>query len=218
MNFSEARHNMVNQQVKTMDVKNSLILSVLEEIPREIFVPPKYQQLAYADTDIPLMEGQTMLPPKTVGCALQALDIKPDESVLEIGTGTGYTTACLGRLAKQVTSIEIWPDLAEVAKRNLENTRESSNILLKVGNGVEGYHPGAPYDVIIATGAFPLGVPETLCAELKDGGRLFAICGQAPAMRAILLTKNNEKVSTEFLFETVVPPLLKAATPAGFVF
>lgn len=218
MNFEAARQNMVAQQVRPLSVNEEGILTVLGDLQREIFVPPQYAHLAYCDTDIPLMEGQTMLPPKTVGKALQSLKIMPEDAVLEIGTGTGYVTACLGRLAKQVTSIEILEPLLTTAERNLKGARELSNIVLVQDDGVFGYEPQAPYDVIFVTGSYPLGVPGKLCEQVKVGGRIFAIIGQPPVMKAILMTRTKEHWTTQYLFETVVPPLFHAPQPQSFEF
>jgi len=217
MDFNEARKNMVCQQIEPWAVSLKNVLEAFADIPREMFVPPQYTSLSYADISIPLGNEQTMLPPKIIGRALQALDIQPHETVLEIGTGTGYATACLGRLAQQVTSIEIQPELAQIAKRNLDNTRESGNITLKEGDGLKGYEPQSPYDVIFVTGSYPMGAPQSLLSQLKDNGRLFVICGQPPAMRAILITKQNKKFETKQLFETVVPSLSHAPHPEKFV-
>lgn len=219
MDFQQARHNMIEQQVRPWSVTDTRVLQVMQEISREMFVPPQYANLAYSDTDIPLSEGQTMLAPKVVGRALQALNIQASDTVLEIGTGTGYITACLGRLATQVISIEIFETLLSLAQRKLSGNRELEHILLKQGNGLEGYAPQAPYDAIFITGSLPLGVPEILCQQLKEkGGRLFAFCGEAPAMQAILIERNQNNFVTHSLFETAVPALLHAAQPEKFVF
>lgn len=218
MNFQQARQNMIAQQIRPWSVTNPNVTNAMAAIPREDFVPPQYVNLAYSDTDIPLTEGQTMLPPKVVGRALQALDIQPHATVLEIGTGTGYVTACLGRLAQQVTSIEIYESLFETAKRKLSGNREMSHVLLKHADGLSGYEPLAPFDAIFITGSLPLGVPDKLCNQLKVGGRLFAFCGKAPAMRATLIERQQSGFSTQYLFETVVPPLVHAPHPDRFVF
>lgn len=219
MNFTQARENMINQQIKPWYVTNPLVLDVMQSISRETFVPPQFVNLAYSDTDIPLMEGQTMLSPKVVGRALQALDIQSTDSVLEIGTGTGYVTACLGRLATHVISFEIFESLHKLATRKLRDNREMDHVILKLDNGIPGYEPQAPYDVIILTGALPLGVTKTLCHQLSENnGRLFAFVGKQPAMRAILITRQQSEFHTQPLFETVVPPLLHAPESEKFVF
>lgn len=218
MNFQLARQNMIEQQVRPWYVTDQNVLDVMHSIAREEFVPPQFVNLAYSDTEIPIMEGQTMLSPKIVGRALQALDIQPLSTVLEVGTGTGYITACLGRLAKQVISFEIYETLLNLAERKLSGNREMEHILLKQGNGIEGYEPQAPFDAIFLTGSLPLGVPQALCEQLKEGGKLFAFCGESHAMNAVLITRENKEFKTQALFETVVPPLLHAPHSKKFVF
>lgn len=218
MDFQTARHNMIAQQVRPWSVTAPNVLEAMQSISREYFVPPHYVNLAYSDTDIPLLEGQTMLSPKVVGRALQALELTTSDEVLEIGTGTGYVTACLGRLVKQVTSIEIFETLFNIAQRKLSSNREMAHVVLKHGNGLTGYEPQAPYDAILITGSLPLGVPQALLNQLKEGGRLFAICGEKPAMRAIRIERRQDQFISQSLFETVAPTLLHAPYPERFVF
>lgn len=219
MSFQQARANMVAQQVRPWHVINENVLTVLSQIPRETFVPKAYQHLAYSDTDIPLDEGQTMLSPKIVGRALETLNLQGKESVLEVGTGTGYVSACLSKLAGKVTSVEILPNLLSQAEKNL-NLLNCHHINLAQGNAVFGWESEAPYDAIIITGSYPLGVPEKVCEQLKiKGGRLFAIIGDAPSMKAVLIERfGNFDYTTTTLFETVVPALIHAPVPKKFQF
>lgn len=218
MNFLQARTNMVIQQVRPWSVFDEDVLAILNQIPREIFVPKAYANLAYTDTDIPLLEGQTMLSPKVVGRALQALKLTPKDKVLEIGTGTGYITACLSKLSGSVISVEIYPELLVQAEKILSGL-QCRLLTLEEGNGVFGWESTAPYDAILATGSYPLGVPEKLCEQLNPkGGRLFAICGEAPSMQAVLIERQGQTYKTEILFETCVPALVHAPYPKKFHF
>jgi protein-L-isoaspartate(D-aspartate) O-methyltransferase len=219
MNFQLARTNMVAQQVRPWHVMNENVLSVLSQVPREAFVSPLYHQVAYSDTDIPLLEGQTMLSPKVVGRALQALALHGKENVLEVGTGTGYVTACLSKMASKITSVEIFPELFSIAEKNL-NALNCRYLNLNLGNAVLGWESEAPYDAIIITGSYPLGVPEKVCEQLKiKGGRLFAIIGEAPTMKAVLIERfGNFDYTTTTLFETVVPALVHAPLQQRFQF
>ncbi len=218
MNFQQSRANMVMQQVRAWHVIDEKILSVMTEISRENFVPLAFHNLAYSDTDIPLSEGQTMLSPKVVGRALQALNLKGHEKVLEVGTGTGYVTACLAKLADDIISVEIQPTLLAQAELNLK-TCSSRKLTLTQGDGVFGWADSAPYDVIFVTGSYPLGVPEKICEQLKPNGRLFAITGIAPSMRAVVIEYHGKsEFTTHTLFETVVPALIHAPQPKKFQF
>lgn len=217
MNFLHARTNMVVQQVRPWYVFDSHVLAVLNEIPRERFVPT-YADLAYSDMALYLPEGETMLPPRIVGRALQALALTGKEKVLEIGTGTGYVTACLTKLAASVVSVEIHGSLLEQAKKALSDLHYQ-HYLLEQGNGVEGWEINAPYDAIFVTGSYPIGVPEKLCAQLvPEGGRLFAIVGTAPNMEAVLIKRQDQTYTREILFETSVPALVHALRPKKFHF
>lgn len=218
MNFEVARANMVAQQVQPWQVVSKEVLQTLAQIPRENFVPASFLNLAYSDMDIPIAEGQTMLSPKVVGRALQAFNFTGQESVLEVGTGTGYVTACLTKLAKTVISVEIQPTLLAQAKRHLE-VMHCRNLTLIEGNAVFGWESEAPYDAILITGSYPLGVPEKVCEQLKIGGKLFAVTGSAPSMQATLIERHEKsRYTTQTLFETVVPALVHAPQPKQFQF
>ena len=217
--IDRVRFNMVQQQIRPWNVADERVLAVMGEIPRERFVPDEYRNLAYADIEIPLGEGQTMLAPKVVAHMLQALEIRADDKILEIGTGTGYTTACLSRIGGRVVSIEIHAALAERARATLQ-TLHLRPLEVRIGNGLAGPVDGRPFDVIALTGSLPddeaLGM---LQEQLATGGRLFVIVGEEPVMEAMVLRRTAGKYfRRETLFETCVPPLEEAPEPKRFVF
>lgn len=220
MNQSEieqARFNMIEQQIRTWDVLDQRVLDVMKSVPREQFVPEHYRSLAFADTNIPLGHEQVMMAPKLEGRLLQALAITADDSVLEIGTGSGYLTACLARLGKQVTSIDITADFTTAAAAKLE-AQGISNITLETFDAAEGIESEKRYDVIAVTGSLPL-LQQQFQKNLAVGGRLFIITGSLPIMEANLITRVEENHwSSECLLETCIPPLLHAARPQAFVF
>jgi protein-L-isoaspartate(D-aspartate) O-methyltransferase len=213
--IEQARFNMIEQQVRPWDVLDPQVLQTMQQVPREAFVPENYQSLAFADTNIPIGHEQVMMNPNVEGRLLQALAIQPDDSVLEVGTGSGYLTACLARLGRHVTSIDIFPDLVETAAAKLA-AHDIGNITLDSGDALKDLDPGLRYDVIAVTGSLPV-LAQEFHHNLEDGGRLFIITGQLPIMEARLITRINENNwSSECLFETCLPPLLNAATPAEF--
>jgi len=216
---ARARFNMIQQQIRPWKVADDRTLSVMAEIPREPFVPDAYRSLAYADIEIPIGEGQTMLAPKVVARMLQALDVRPVDKILEIGTGTGYPTACLSRLGGRVASIEIHAPLAERARTVLE-AMKLERLAVQVGDGLAGPVEGGPFDVIALTGSLP--DDEALAAlqkQLAPDGRLFAIVGEDPVMEALLVTRvEGGGFRRQSLFETSVPALEKAPEPERFVF
>jgi len=217
MNFDHARFNMVEQQVRPWEVLDSRVLSLLESIHREDFVPVKYRKLAFADLSIPLGFDQFMMKPTVEGRMLQALDLKEDDSVLEIGTGSGFITACLAALAKCVVSVEIIEELHKVAKRRLSE-KGISNAELFVGDVMAGWQPEQAHDVVMVTGSVPI-VPEQFLGWVNPGGRMFVICGDSPAMEARLLTRLNvSEWREESLFETDLPRLVNAEKQPQFVF
>ncbi len=213
-----ARFNMVQQQIRPWDVNDHRVLETLAAIPRERFVPAAYRGLAYADIEIPLGQGQTMLAPKIVARLLQALSIAPDDRILEIGTGSGYLTACLSHLGDAVISLEIDPDLAALARQNLAEV-DPRRLEIREGDGLAGHIDGGPFDVIAVTGSLPdASALEGLEAQLAPHGRLFAIVGLEPAMQGTLVAHGPEGFSRLALFETSVPALAKAPEPERFVF
>ncbi len=213
-----ARFNMIQQQIRPWGVTDERVLATLAAIPREHFVPDAYRGLAYADIEVPLGQGHFMLAPKVVAHLLQALSIGPADRILEIGTGSGYVTACLKDLGGAVISLEIDPELADLAKENLGDS-DPRRLEIRVADGLAGHIDGGPFDVIAVTGSLPdasaLGGLE---AQLALHGRLFAIVGEEPAMAATLVTHGPEGFNRKTLFETAAPPLAKAPEPERFVF
>jgi len=218
MNSSvSARTQMTYQQIRAWSVLPPDVLATFEQLRREDFVPEGWLGAAYGDLAIPLGEGQHMLTPTVVGRILQALDPAPEENVLEIGTGSGYLTACLAKQGRSVHSLEIRPALARQARANLRRAG--------IGNAeVEdadafNWKPAAPvYDVVAITGAMPV-YESRFESLLRPGGRLFVITGTSPVMEARLVRLTRQGVREEFsLFETLIDPLDHAATPDGFVF
>lgn len=216
MNFERARFNMVEQQIRTWDVLDQRVLDVIRDTPREDYVPDAFRKLAYADISVPLGEGEVMMPPRVEARLLQALQLKPDDRVLEVGTGSGYLTALISQLASRVVSVEIHETLAARARSALED-HGIQNAVVEVGDAVHGWTRAAPYDAIAVTGSLPM-MEERFQHQLTVGGRVFIIVGQAPAMEALLITRmGQEDWATESLFETVVPPLRGAKEPDRFV-
>ena len=220
MNFEQARFNMIEQQLRPWEVLNPDVLEVLFVVKREEFVPPTLRQLAFADTELPLGGGVSMFAPKVEAHALQALAMKKHENVLEVGTGSGYMAALLGAHADHVWSVEIDAELAATARENLRRAGVT-NVSVELGNGLEGIAAHAPYDAIMVSGALPK-VPRALLDQLKPGGRLFAIEGQAPAMEAVLYTKAIGGTGSNFsrvaVFETVATFLREAESAPAFAF
>lgn len=211
-----ARFNMVEQQIRTWDVLDQDVLDLLFTIKREDFVPPAHRALAFADLEIPLGGGQRMWTPKMEARVLQELAIEPGESVLEIGTGSGYFTALVAGRGALVTSVEI--DVARATDARAKLARHGfAKARVETGDGARGFGREA-YDAVVLTGSTPM-LPDAFVAQVKPGGRLFAVIGEAPVMKARLLRRalSGALVPAD-LFETVVPPLINAAVPARFVF
>ena len=215
MDFETARYNMVEQQVRPWEVLDQAVLDRLAAIPRERFVPDDYLRLAYADTRIPLGEGDVMMPPREEARLLQALALAPRDHLLEVGTGSGYLAALAAGLARRVTTVEIAPERIERAERNLA---DYDNVEVIEGDAVRGWKAHAPYDAIAVTGSLPV-LDDAFLRQLKPGGRLFVVVGEAPAMEARLVTRTGAADwATESLFETVLPPLVGAKRPNQFEF
>lgn len=215
-NLEQARFNMVEQQIRPWEVLDQEVLDLLFVVKREAFVPAAYQALAFADLEIPLAAGATMLAPKIEARLLQELSLKKTDKALEIGTGSGYMAALLAARADQVTSVEINPELAKTAKANLA-AAGVSNVSVETGDGARGWGKEA-YDVIVVSGSLPF-LPESLLKQLKVGGRLVAIVGELPVMEAQLVTCTAEGTYASVnLFETVAAPLQNAPQRDNFRF
>lgn len=215
-NMEQARYNMIEQQIRPWDVPDTQLLNLLSEVKREQFVPAGRQPLTFMDMEIPLGFGAAMWQPKLEARVLQELHIQKCERVLEVGTGSGYLTALLSRLAAQVTSIEIVPELSAQSAQKLA-AHGFDNIQLEVGDAAKNWG-AAQYDVIVLTGSVPL-YPKEFQQQLKVGGRLFAIVGDAPAMQAKVITRLAQDVfESVTLFETNAAPLQNAPQPQRFVF
>ncbi|MBS0395703.1 MAG: protein-L-isoaspartate O-methyltransferase [Proteobacteria bacterium] len=216
MDFETARQQMITQQVRAWDVLDPAVLEVLGYVPRERFVPASYREVAFADAPIPLPGGQTMLAPKIHGRILQAVELRAGESVLEVGTGSGYLSACLAALGGQVTSLEIRPELVALAGETLRATGHPGVNL--VGADATTWACPQRYDVIVLTASLP-EYDRRYQDWLAVGGRLFVVVGGGEPMSATLVTRTGE---TEFartdLFETVIDPLVHAHRPSRFVF
>ncbi len=221
MNIEQARFNMIEQQIRTWDVLDQDVLNLLMVVKREAFVPAAYQSLAFMDTEIPLPCGQNMLTPKLEARMLQEAEVKKHENVLEIGAGSGYMAALLAHKARHVTTVDIEPELQALAQKNLA-AYGVHNVKVELGDGARGWagsgNDGAPYDVIVISGSLPV-LPEAFLQQIKIGGRILAIVGDAPVMTAQIVTRVSDiAYNTVKLFETTVKPLLNAVTPSHFRF
>jgi protein-L-isoaspartate(D-aspartate) O-methyltransferase len=216
MDTLAARQQMVDQQIRTWEVLDPRVLDVFSMVPREAFVPPQYRELAFADAPIPIGFGQTMLAPKLQGRILQALSIGAADSVLEVGSGTGYLSACLSLLGASVRSLDIHAQFTAAAAANLRAVPQA-RVELKTLDAFGSAELGE-YDVVALTGSLPV-YDARFERALRVGGRLFAIVGEAPVMDAILVRRvdGNEWIR-ESLFETVVEPLINATSAQRFVF
>ena len=216
--YQQARFNMIEQQVRTAEVLDHKVLDIIGQLPRESFVPEGYASLAFCDTNIPLAHGQCMMKPIQEGRMLQALDIQEQDNILEIGTGTGYVTAMLAQLGKQVTSVDIHKEFQEAAQQAL-SSQGISNVSLETGDAARGWDAQAPYDVIAVTGSMPL-LADELKQQLTVGtGRMYVILGSSLPMTATLVTRTAEKHWAEkALYETEMPALDNVEKPSAFVF
>jgi protein-L-isoaspartate(D-aspartate) O-methyltransferase len=216
MQTADAREQMIEQQVRAWDVLDERVLDVMRRVPRELFVPQPQRFLAYADSEVPLARGQHMLRPSVVGRLLQALLPRDGEQVLEIGAGSGFITACLRAMARRVRSLELFPDLADEARRNLALLGMRDIEVVDADALVSD--SGVRYDAIAVTASLPV-YDERFERMLKVGGRMFVVVGEAPVMEARLVRRTAEDaVATESLFETVIDPLVNAVRPAPFTF
>jgi len=217
MNLEQARFNMIEQQIRPWDVLDSSVLSLLAVVKREDFVPPAYRALAFVDTEVPLPEGQAMLAPRVEARLLQELKVQRHETVLEIGAGSGFVAALLGHRAREVITLENRPVLARMAADNLRRAGVA-NVQVREADGRDGLAEAGPFDAIMLSGSVS-GVPASLLAQLKPGGRLIAIEGAEPMMHATLYTKQGDGAcSRTVLFDTVAPRLDGFAEPTRFHF
>jgi len=216
MDTVAARQQMVDQQIRTWEVLDPRVLDVFATVPREAFVPSTYRDLAFADAAIPIGYGQSMLAPKLQGRILQALAVTAKESVLEVGSGTGYLSACLALLSSSTHSIDIYPELTKAAALNVR-TVPSANVNFETRDACSA-EPLGEYDVIAVTGSLPV-YDSRFERSLRIGGRLFAVVGSAPVMDAILVRRVDQaEWIRESLFETVIDPLRNATAQPKFVF
>ena len=221
MNIEKARFNMIEQQIRPWQVLDPTVLSLLSLVKREDFVPAAYKDLAFADLEIPIgasgNAGQKMLAPKIEARMLQELGVRNTDTVLEIGTGSGYMAALLAAKAEYVYSVEIDPGLAETARSNLQRAGVA-NVLVETGDGAQGWPARAPYDAIMISASTPV-LPDAILRQLKIGGRLVAVVGEVPAMQVQLVIRTEENAfNTINIFETVIAPLTNATQGDRFVF
>lgn len=218
LDIEQARFNMIEQQVRTWDVLDERVLEVLREVPREDFAPARYRRMAFADLRLPLAMGQVMMKPVEEGRMLQALAVEPGHRVLEIGTGSGFTAACLSALGGQVSSVELYPELAEPAAARLK--RLGYDAVEVIGADALGreFEPAGPFDRVVVTASMA-GIPDRMLDWVAPGGRLFAVRGHSPAMEAVCLVREAASGwRTDSLFETDLPRLVGAEDAPVFDF
>jgi protein-L-isoaspartate(D-aspartate) O-methyltransferase len=216
LDLAAARRQMIEQQVRAWEVLDLGVLEVMARVPREEFAPAACRELAFADLNVPLGHGQSMLTPKLEGRILQALEIRSEDRALEVGTGSGYFAACLGGLARTVRSMEIFPDFVESARANLLRTGVH-NVTVEALDAMTLDVEGA-YDAIALTGSLPV-YDRRFERALAVGGRLFVVTGLGPVMEAQLVTRTGPaEFLRETLFETVMDALVHAPEPPKFVF
>jgi protein-L-isoaspartate(D-aspartate) O-methyltransferase len=217
MNVEQARFNMIEQQIRPWEVLDDRVLETISRTPRENFVPERYRALAFSDISIPLEHGQYMMPPKLEGKLLQSLDIDPADSILEIGTGSGYLTACLAGLGGSVHSVDLYDEFIQSAESKLEK-HNITNVTCETGDAAAGWNSDTRFDAIAVTGSLPT-LHRGFHTLLNPGGRLFVIVGKPPIMQALLITRVGEQEwNQESLFETSIPPLVNAPEPDTFRF
>ena len=217
MNIEQARFNMIEQQIRTWEVLDPAVLELLFEVKREDFVPPEHRCLAFADLEVPLGHGEAMMQPKVEARIVQELAVQPHEAVYEVGTGSGYLAALLAKRARHVSSAEIHPDFTARARESLA-AAGIANVTLLEGDSARAPLSELPFDVIVLTGSTPV-IAQAFLDRLRPGGRLFAVVGDLPVMKAVLV---RQPVAGSFqhteLFETLVKPLVNAPQPARFRF
>lgn len=215
----QAKINMIKQQIRTWEVLDQHVIAAIEALPRDAFVPDYLHNLAYADTELPLGEGESMLNPKVEGRLLQTMRLHPNDRVLEIGTGSGYFTACLAQLSQRVISYELRADFVAAAGERLARFG-IANVEVREGNGLVAQIEGGPFDAIVLTGSVPrVQDLDVLKTQVNPGGRLVAVVGRPPVMEAMLFTRVREdQFRSESLFETQIPPLQGLKTVSEFIF
>ena len=221
MNRDQARFNMIEQQIRPWNVLDTEVLQHLALLRRDDFAPAAHRDLAFADVEIPLLPdarpGQSMLPPRLEARIFQELALRNTDKVLEVGSGSGYMAALLATRAEFVHSVEIDPRLAELARSNLQRAGVV-NVFVETGDAVQGWSAKAPYDAIVLSGSTPR-LSDTLLRQLKVGGRLIAVVGEAPVMVMQLVTRTGEdSFTTANVLETLLAPLLNAPQRSKFVF
>lgn len=216
MNKDFARRQMIEQQVRAWNVLDDAVLAGLNKVQRELFVPEGFEALAFADTEIPIGHGESMMTPSIEGRVLQALGLVGTERVLEIGTGSGFLTACLAKLSTHVTSIDIYDDFIESARQRLADCEINNTDIVKMDGTLE--IPKGTFDAIAVTGSIQ-SFDSRLVDALSPGGRLFVVVGDAPAMAAMKVTRiGDDERQSDTLFETDLSPLVNAALPTQFSF
>ncbi|NUN62438.1 MAG: protein-L-isoaspartate O-methyltransferase [Burkholderiaceae bacterium] len=222
--IAQARYNLIQQQIRTWNVVDAKVLETLDQVHRENFVPAAYRSLAFVDMEIPLrgnpevaqQTGQCMLKPLVEARLLQEVNVQPNERVLEIGAGAGYMAALLAHTAAQVVTIEINPELAAMARQNLEQAG-IGNVTVIQADGAQANVVEGPFDAIVLSGSVA-EVPPQLLAQLRDGGRLVTIAGQEPVMRVHRVLRKGDRFEVSFPWDTNAPRLLNFGEPTGFKF
>lgn len=216
INFEKARENMIKQQLRTTEINNDDVLEIIQSIPREDFVPSKYRSFAYSDVALPLEHQQQMMKPMVEGKMLQALNLNPKDNILEIGTGSGYITACLAKLGCHVTSIDLFESFLNESKNKLKKLNISNYELIQ--DDAATYAPRQHFDVVVVTGSVPT-IPHQFKKWLNPNGRMFIITGNSPVMEANLIRKTvDASWSQKALFETDVLPLIQFEQKKTFTF
>jgi len=223
--FDQARFNMIEQQIRPWEVLDARVLALMGEVPREHYVPAAHRSLAFADLELPLtqpaVEGQCLLAPKVEARMLQDLALQPEESVLEIGTGSGHMAALLARLARHVVSVEIDPALAAQARANLQTAGVTNAEVITADAAAHDFaacRAAAPFHAIVLSGSVA-EVPPALLSLLAPGGRLVAVVGEEPVMRATVITRTGDAAfHTAQPWDTVAPRLRNFPAPSRFRF
>jgi protein-L-isoaspartate(D-aspartate) O-methyltransferase len=212
--FAAQRRHMVDGQVRTADVTDLRIISAMLEVPRERFVPPQAATIAYLDLDLPVGEGRCLLKPMVLAKLIQAADIAPTDHVLDAGCASGYSVAVLGRIAGEVVALEQDERLAGIARAELKS---QPNVSVVASPLDRGWPAAAPYDVILLEGGAEF-VPDALCRQLKDGGRLVCVLGSGPAAKAMLYLRSGDDIGGRAIFDATAAVLPGFVQPPAFAF